>query len=753
MSNGTKPKSQAAVRRFWFAVLGCAVVLALAPQSFRVQSRLETAAHIEGSEAEQVDQELAEQFRSPFVHRAVLVIQGLPPSDSEEGRQALTKIVDALRKVPGVSGIISRLDWPDPIFLGKGGGTFIIVGLAPANGFVEALIPRIREQTEILRNQFQHRYPSVKMELTGETPLNFDLRKASSDDVRGAESRVLPVTLLLLLFAFRSLVAALLPLGVALLAIAMTLGSASLLAGRWHLSILIQNLATMLGLGLGIDYALLMVSRFRETLASRHDAPDASDIAVRRARHTVFISASTVAIGFAALLTVPISELRSIGVAGIMVAGSSVLLVSALLPAVLVPLGGRINTGLLVFRRKAKPGSRPAARDRWRRWGRLVTSNPWTALLVPGVPLLLLASQAARLAPGLPRGDWLPRAAESVRAFHTLEGMERAGIVQSLRVILELPRDSNLRTESGWNALEMLSRRLASDRRAGRVISLSTLAGEGNGPAFLDFLPDDTRRSFLRSDERATLLELLPALSVSPDEQIQWVRELRRADAAEFTGVPGATMRIGGIPALNADYNRVVRDRLPSVMAFVVIGTLLALLLAFRSLIAAVKAIALNLLSVAAAFGALVLVFQDGHGSRFLGVAGGTRGVFPIVPILTFAIVFGLSMDYEVFLVARVLEARRTGLSENEAIAEGLAMTGGMITSAAAIMVVVFAAFTLGGFLVIKMLGFTLSVAVLIDATLVRMVIGPALLCLAGDWNWWPWGLPAPMRTQHESRP
>jgi RND superfamily putative drug exporter len=176
-------------------------------------------------------------------------------------------------------------------------------------------------------------------------------------------------------------------------------------------------------------------------------------------------------------------------------------------------------------------------------------------------------------------------------------------------------------------------------------------------------------------------------------------------------------------------------------------ATLLALLAGFRSLFAAVKAIALNLLSVAASFGALVLVFQDGHGSSFLGVRGGTGSVFPLVPIVAFAIVFGLSMDYEVFLVARVLEARRSGLSEMDAIPEGLARTAGLITSAAAIMIVVFAAFTFGNFLVVKMIGFTLAVAVFIDATLVRIVIGPALLRIAGDWNWWPGGIATARKT------
>jgi RND superfamily putative drug exporter len=219
------------------------------------------------------------------------------------------------------------------------------------------------------------------------------------------------------------------------------------------------------------------------------------------------------------------------------------------------------------------------------------------------------------------------------------------------------------------------------------------------------------------------------------------VRELRKTGAAALTGIPSATLRIGGIPALNADYETLVRDRFASVMALVVGGTLLALLGGFRSLFAAVKAIALNLLSVAASFGALVFVFQDGHCSRLLGVHQGTVSVFPLVPIVAFAIVFGLSMDYEVFLVARVLEARRGGLSEMDAIPEGLARTAGLITSAAAIMIVVFGAFTFGNFLVVKMIGFTLAVAVFIDATVVRIVIGPALLRIAGDWNWWPGGL------------
>ena len=740
------------VRRFWVAGVVLAAVVALLPFSFHAERHLETATRVDGSDAETVRQELASRFHSPFVDQVVLVIEGLPSADSDEGAQALATIVVNLKEEPGVSAVVSYLDLRDPIFLGKGSRTFVLVGLAPTVGPLESLVPILHGRAHSLENQLRSRYPDVKLELTGELPLNFDIRKASSDDVQRGESLVIPATLVLLLVVFGSIVAALIPLAVGQLAIATTLAITGLLASRFHLSILVQNLATMLGLGLGIDYALLMVSRFREALSAGHDGPTASVIAARQAGRTLLISGATVAIGFLALLTVPISEIRSIGVAGILVAGMSVLLANTLVPAVLALLGPRIDMGRLPFTPRLDADRAASTGNRWRQWGKVIVAHPWLAILLAGTPLLLLAWQAVRLDTSLPRGDWLPKAAESVHALHTLEQMDRVGVVQTLRLIVELPADSIAQTDAGWNTIDRLSKRLASDPRCARVISITTIAGSDR--SFLSNISRETRRSFLSSDGRAALLEVLPATSVSLREQVIWVRELRKTGATALTGVPGSTLLVGGIPALNADYQMIVGDHLPKAAALVVGGTLIALVGGFRSLFVAVKAIVLNLVSVAASFGALVLVFQDGHGSSFLGSPGGTGSVFPLVPIVAFAIVFGLSMDYEVFLVARVLEARRSGLSEEDAIPEGLARTAGLITSAAAIMIVVFTAFTFGSFLVVKMIGFTLAVAVLIDATLVRIVIGPALLRVAGDWNWWPGGLRtgqnAPATARHE---
>ncbi len=726
-------------RRFLVAGIVLAAALALLPFSFHAERSLETATRVEGSQAETVRDELTNRFRSPFVDQVVLVVEGLPPANSDEGAQALETIVAGLKGQNGVSGVVSYLDLRDPVFLGRGGGTYILIGLASADVPVESLVPGLHQLATSMEGQLKGRYPAVKLELTGEIPLNFDIRKASADDVRRGESLVIPATLALLLVAFGSLVAALIPLAVGQLAIATTLAITGFLAHRWHLSILVQNLATMLGLGLGIDYGLLMVSRFREAISTGLSAAEASVIAARQAGRTLLISASTVGIGFLALLTVPISEIRSIGIAGFLVAGLSVLLTNTIVPTVLALLGRRIDLGRLPFAPKLDAHRAEHTGIRWRQWGKVIVARPWTALVLAGTPLLLLALQCRHLDTSVPQGDWLPQSAESVQGLHALEHMDRGGIVESLRIIVELPKDSIAQTDTGWNAVDAFTKRLASDPRSDRVISITTIA-ESNRSA-LPELSRETRRTLLSSDGRAALIQVLPKGSVSLRDQVDWVRELRKTGAPALTGVSGATLLVGGIPALNADYETIVRDRFPFVMSLVVGGTFLALLCGFRSIFVAIKAIALNLFSVAASFGALVLVFQDGYGSRLLGVPNGTGSIFPLVPIVTFAIVFGLSMDYEVFLVARVLEARRSGLSELEAIPEGMARTAGLITSAAAIMIVVFAAFTFGGFLVVKMIGFTLAVAVLIDATIVRIIIGPALLRLAGHWNWWPGGL------------
>ena len=540
-----KSGHDASCRRFWLAMAGFVMALALLPFSYKIERRLETAAHIRGGESERVDQELAQRFQSPYAHRLVLVISGIPDPDSAKSADALGFLTSALRSVPGVSGAVSSLDLPDPLFTGNNGGALIIVGLDPHDEAVEALVPKLRAKADWMEGQLRSQYPNIKLEITGETPLAFDLRKVSADDVTHAEERAMPVTLLLLLLAFGSLVAALLPLGVGVLSISMALGAAALLAYYLQLSILVQNLATMLGLGLGIDYALLMVSRFREALAEGYDPGPAADIAAGQAGRTLIISATTVAIGFSALLTVPISELRSIGIAGLLVTVFSVMLCTFILPWVLGLLGHRINAarvGLSARRLKTRD-SLCAASERWMRWGSIITGWPWTALLVAGIPLLILAFQARRISVGIPDHDSLPAAAESVQALHTLQRMGRSGIVQSLRVVLELPPQSPPLC-AGRLAVSRLTKSFQNDPRAEEVLSLPALTGMSDTADAVNDVPEAIRKSFLRSDGRATLIELLPTSTLSPNQQIRWVREVRSSDVAAITGMPGSAPRV-----------------------------------------------------------------------------------------------------------------------------------------------------------------------------------------------------------------
>jgi putative drug exporter of the RND superfamily len=731
------------VRKGRYGILVAWVIFAalLGPEARHAASRLESTVRMDASPAASVDRDLAHRFHSPFVHRVFLVVTGIPDPAGADGREALGRIVSAVASVPGVAGTVSYLDSPDPIFRGKSGGTLVIVGLDSGDRPAESLMTPLRATSAALQAELRGRFPQADLGWTGEIPLNIDVRQASSEDLRAAERRALPLALLLLVVAFGSVVAALLPVGVGVLAVLLTLGAAALLARSWHLSIFVQNIASMIGLGLGIDYALLMVSRFRESLAKSPSGGDAVEDSLPAAGRTLLLSAVPVGIGFAALMTIPASDFRSIGAAGMLVTFFTLLIGLTLLPAILAILGRFVDLGKLIRPRGEK--SERLWSDRWHRWGRIVVHRPWTALVVGGAPVLLLALQAPRLQTGALRGDWLPSRPESVRALQRLEDMGRGNAIQSLRLLLDLPAGAPVTSAEGWIATRRLTKALQADPRIERVHSLATVAGAGVTKESLRRMSQDARTTLVSEDELCVLFEIVPAMPSTDPLKLRadaeaLAREMKVLDAPAVTGLEGTAVRVGGLPAANTEFQDMVSGRFRSVILLVMGVTFLALFVGFRSLLVAAKAVALNLLTVAAAFGALVLVFQEGHGSQLFGLAEPPGRIYTIVPVLAFCIVFGLSMDYEVFLVSRVAEARRTGLSEEEAIVEGLSRTGGVITSAASIMIAVFAAFAMGGFLPIQMLGFTLMVAVLLDATIVRMVIGPALLRLAGRWNWWP---------------
>ena len=723
-------------RRRWVAAAWLALAVTLIPGAMHVEEHLDVAASADGSESDLVAKELTARFGSPFARSVILVATGIPSPAEASGRKALSAIVASIDRAPGVRRTISYLDTSDTLFLGEGDtSAFVVVGLDALTRRPDTLIAPLRAVTTRLSDSLRARYPESALRWTGEVALNADLRKVSAADAQRAERRALPLTLLLLVLAFGSVAAGFLPVASALVAIGITLGAAALIARVWPLSVLLQNVVTMLGLGLGTDYALLVVSRFREARSAGCDRADAAEEAARHTGRTIGLSALAVGIGFLALLAVPLNELRSIAVGGLLAVCASALFATTALPGILAWKGARIDLGRV--RRNSNRSD-----ERWRRWGRFVGAHPLVVLVLFGVPVGVLALQSTRLRAELPRGDWLPRDMESARALHDLRDMRRGGVVQEISVVLELPPGVKATDDAGWAATRRLTEALSRDSAVASVRSLPSLTSVGTGflprAALLAMVPEDIRGAFASRDGGAALVQVIPRDEVQGADLTGYIRRVRSLDAGAASGLPGSRIRVGGLPAFNADYEDAIGGRFFGIVAAIVGGTLLALALGFRSLLVPIKAVALNLLSVAGAFGAVVLVFQEEHGASLLGLAGAVDGTFPAIPILVFCTVFGLSMDYEVFLVARVAEARRSGHDERAAIAEGLARTGGIITSAAAIMVVVFGAFTLGSFLLIKMLGFALAVAVLLDASVMRVAIGPALLTLAGRWNWWP---------------
>ncbi len=728
VDGGLMPRLARTVVRWRIVILlgGVAMGGLLAPHGRSLETILETAATLPGSEWDQARQAAA-TLPAGEAEVAVLVMRGLDPRDDSASRARVALLDSVIRGVPGVQRVRSYREPRDSLLVGTGGSLLLAI-LDPTRGTGDRIVPHLRTATAMLAERWAPE--GVTLRWTGESALNADLRAASAGDATAAERRALPLSLLILVLAFGSVVAAGLPLVVGLMTIVCALGTAGLVGRLVPLSLLLQSLVTMVGLGLGIDYALLMVRRFREEMAAGLPAHDAARGAATVAGRTIVISGLAVVLGFTGLLAVPVIELRSVGVGGIVAVLCAVAASVTMLPAMLALLGPRVDWIPVPVRGALDPAT-------WRTWGDLVCRRPLTMALLGATPLLWLGWQGTRLTLGMPRDNWLPPSMESARGLADLEAMGRGALLHRIHVLVRLPPPTTILSTEGWRDLTTVHGLLARDSRVGAVLSFADLA-QGRPPSRLAFfaIPRVVRDSYLGGEGHLIALDILPSEGTDPQAVVEFVNDIRPQLRAAVG--PGTTVWVGGLPGFRADYQNAVEGWLMRVVILVLLGTFVTLAVSFRSVLVPVKALALNLLSVTGAFGVLKLVFQDGIGLPLLGLTSPVSAVFPVIPTLAFCTVFGLSMDYEVFLISRVAELRRHGASERAAIAGGLAHSAPVITSASAIMVVVFGSFAFGEFLIMQMLGVALAAAVLLDATLVRVVVGPALLALAGHRNWWP---------------
>jgi RND superfamily putative drug exporter len=579
----------------------------------------------------------------------------------------------------------------------------------------------------------------LRVELGGGPAFYGDVQAVSESDLRRSELISLPLAGLALLLVFGSVVAAGVPLAVGGAAVLVALAAIFAIASVTPMSIFVLNLATLLGLGLGVDYSLLMTSRFREELAHR-DGPDrvaeAVRVTVATAGRAVFFSGLTVLLGLLGLVLFEFMILRSVGIAGAIVVGLAVLAALTLLPAGLAIVGPRIDA--LTIRRVRVDRDAEGA---WSRLARAVMRRPVAVLIPTLAVLLVLGAPFLHVRFNAPDASILPASVPSRAAFDRLtrefgEG-EFAPLVLAIRTSGPVVDPTNVA------ALFDYSRRLAADPRITRVDSLVDLDPRLRLEQYqlLYASPTGPPDRFVQRSLGATTKGDLTAFTLytpygpnRPDGRAL-VRELR-SGSGPLAPPAGVSVLVGGGAADVEDVVSRVAADFPRTAIFIVIATYLVLFVLLRSIVLPAKALVMNTLSIVASFGALVWIFQDGNLSAILGFEP-LGFVETTQPVILFCVLFGLSMDYEVFLLSRMKEVwDRTG-DNTEAVARGLERSGRIVTSAALIVVVVAGSFAFADIVLIKALGLGVAIAVALDATVVRALLVPATMRLLGRWNWW----------------
>ena len=601
--------------------------------------------------------------------------------------------------------------------------------------------------------------PEIEVGLAGGPAFYGDVQEVSEADLRRSELISLPLAALALLFVFGSVVAAALPLAVGGAAVVTALAGIFVVASATPMSIFVLNLATLLGLGLGVDYSLLMTSRFHEELAARGWAGDAVEDAVgatlATAGRAVFFSGLTVLLGLLGLVLFEFMILRSVGIAGAIVVGLAVLAAMTLLPALLAIAGTRLNRLRVRRVRATEVEDGP-----WARLANRVMDHP-IRVLVPTLGLLLLLGVPfLHVRFNAPDSTILPDDVPSRQAFDRLT--DAFGPGPFAPIVLAVRTDGPATSADNVARLYEYSRRLADDPRVARVDSLvdvdprltllqyQLLYGSPWGP------PDRFVTEALAATTNGDLTAITIITPYGPNEAPgrALVVDLR-ADTGALAPPAGLEVLVGGGAADVEDVVAGIAADFPRTAAFILVSTYLVLFLLLRSVLLPLKALVMNSLSIAASFGALVWIFQDGNlsailGTRPLGFVETTQ------PVILFCVLFGLSMDYEVFLLTRMRETWDRTRDNRAAVAHGLERSGRIVTSAALIVVVVAGSFAFADIVLIKALGLGIAIAVALDATVVRALLVPATMRLLGHWNWWvPRRLAErlPDIAEHEVRP
>jgi RND superfamily putative drug exporter len=713
--------------RFRWAVVTVwlAVLLAGGFASTKLSGLLANSFTVPGTDSERVRTVLSRDFgdRSDGSFTVVFQLQGRGANDPRIGEALQTRLDRAASVVPTGHAAELRIGGPRLLY----GDVRSTLTLSDAKGYADDLLKALGTP------EGAHTY------VTGAAAIQAGLDPIFNSDLARGESIALPIALLVLLAVFGLSWAITIPFLFAGSTIMGTLGIVYLLAHELTTATYVTNLVQLIGLGIAIDYSLLIVYRFREELERPGSVDDAIVRTMATAGRAVIFSGATVAIGLALLIAMPIPFMRSMGVGGFLIPLVSVVAASTLQPALLSLYGRRgtkrLHVAEFVRERFHVPlprfrGTTDPEQGFWARLARSIMRRP-VFFLVGGSALLLAAAVpvfALQLTPGSVHG--IPRYPQAVRGFDLLSNAVGPGVVSPSQVLVDAGPGGNVLAPQTQQEIGRFIRRTQSDPEVAHVF----------------YAPSGR---FVDPSHRYAQVIVAGRHEYGDEPSQRFVKRLRSDIIPSVQWPRGVIARAGGGPPQGVDFLQRSYGVFPWLVLGVLVLTYFLLLRAFRSVILPLKAVILNLLSVAAAYGMLVIVFRWGAGENVAGLYQFPQ-VEGWIPIFLFAMLFGLSMDYEVFLVSRMREVWDEHHDNERAVAEGLERTGRIVSAAAIIMVAAFSGFVAGRVLGLQEFGVGLAVAIFIDATIVRALLVPSLMALFGRWNWW---LPARVARVFRVRP
>jgi RND superfamily putative drug exporter len=660
------------------------------------------------AEATQATELLKDQFGQQTPNLILLVTADSGSVDDAETAQAGAALTKELEEEPGVERAFSYWTLKDAPLKSHEGDQALVFAVVPGSD------DHVREVVEEVSPAFNRTQDGLSVKVTGFAEVFREMGTTIEGDLVRAESIALPITMIALIFVFGSLVAASLPLLIGGLSIVGSFLILTIIAEITQVSIFALNLTTALGLGLAIDYSLFVVSRYREEVRAGLAPHDAVTKTVHTAGRTVAFSGLTVALSLAALLVFPMAFLRSFAYAGVAVVLLAAIFATVFLPALLAVIGNKIDS-VRVFKRKPKD----VGEGFWHRLAMFVMHRPIPIATIVIAFLLFLGAPFLNVSWGLADDRALPAQATSRVALDEIRNNFEFNGANALTVVAPAVGDGG----SQAREVDDYAARLST---VGGVYAVQSATGTYVAGEKV-FVPDQTSRRFLNG--KGTWLSVIPGIEAYSPEGEELVRDIR-ATAAPFP------VQVGGPSADLLDSKDAIFGKVPLAAAIIGVTTFVLLFLMFGGLLVPLKAIVLNLISLSATFGALVWIFQEGN---FAGALDFTStGLLDVTtPILMFCIAFGLSMDYEVFLLSRIKEEHDATHDNVRSVAVGLEHTGRIVTAAALLLSIVFIAFATSGVTFIKMFGIGLTIAVVMDATLIRGALVPAFMRLAGEANWW----------------